>query len=197
MSTDWLLGDHATVAVERILDAAGQCFAEQGVSRVTIGDVARAAGCSRPTIYRYFEDRDALRIAFVHREARRIGARIAAAVDAAASPAARLVEAVLAALAAVRNDPILAAWFSGDQRSASTDVASSSHVIETMTAAFLGDPADDDTRDRARWVVRIVLSLLNDAAGSAAEERRLLERYLAPVVVPARLHPSARRTKKR
>jgi hypothetical protein len=33
--------------------------------------------------------------------------------------------------------------------------------------------------------VRIVLSLLNDPGESEAEERRLLERYLAPVVVPA------------
>jgi AcrR family transcriptional regulator len=194
MPTDWLIGDHATVAVDRILDAAGQCFAERGVTRATIGDIARAAGCSRPTIYRYFEDREALRIAFVHREARRVGARIAAAVGSVANPTARLIDAMLAALAAVRTNPILAAWFSGDQRSASTDVAASSQVIEAMTAAFLGDPADDDTRDRARWVVRIVLSLLNDPAASTAEERRLLERYLAPVIVSAK--PVASRTER-
>jgi AcrR family transcriptional regulator len=185
MATDWLIGDHPAAAVERILDAAGQCFAERGVTRTTIGDIAHAAGCSRPTIYRYFEDRDTLRIAFVHREARRAGARIAAAVDPTAGPAARLVDAVLGALEGVRSNPILAAWFTGDQRSAATDVAASSEVIEAMTAAFLGDPADHDTRERARWVVRIILSLLSLPGANPDEERRLLERYLTPVVTEA------------
>ena len=63
---------------ERILDAAGRCFAERGVSATSVTDVARAAACSRPTVYRWFDDRDALLEAFVHRAARRIGARVAA-----------------------------------------------------------------------------------------------------------------------
>jgi AcrR family transcriptional regulator len=184
MSIDWLVGDHTAVAAERILDVAGQCFAERGVAGATMGDIAAAAGCSRPTIYRYFQDRDALRMAFVHREARRIGARIAADAEAAADPTARLVDAMVEALSRVRSDPVLAAWFRGDQRSTATDIAATSQVILAITAAFLGDPTDDDIRDRARWVVRIVLSLLNDPGDSEAEERRLLQRYLAPVVVP-------------
>jgi AcrR family transcriptional regulator len=185
MTIDWLVGDHPAAAIERILDAAGQCFAERGVTRTTIGDIASAAGCSRPTIYRYFEDRDALRTAFVHREARRVGTGIAVGVDATADPATRLVDAVLAALEAVRGDPILAAWFNGEARSTATDLAASSQVIEAMTASFLGDPTDEDTRDRARWTVRIILSLLNHPGADQAEERRLLERYLAPVVAKA------------
>src|SRR4051812_44758041 len=71
-STHWLVGDVNVAATDRILDAAGKCFAERGVARTSIGDIARAAGCSRPTVYRYFDDRDALRTAFVHREARRL-----------------------------------------------------------------------------------------------------------------------------
>ncbi|MDQ1319611.1 MAG: hypothetical protein QG655_854, partial [Actinomycetota bacterium] len=58
----------------RILHAAGELFAERGVDAVEMQDIARAAGCSRATLYRYFENRAALHGAFVHREARAVAA---------------------------------------------------------------------------------------------------------------------------
>src|ERR1700730_16821569 len=38
----------------RLADAALRCFARQGVAKTTLDDVARAAGCSRATVYRVF-----------------------------------------------------------------------------------------------------------------------------------------------
>ncbi len=76
-TTQWLRAEHASLAAEQILDAAGALFAEHGVAAVAMADVATAAGCSRATLYRYFDSRDALRSAYVHREARRIGAEVA------------------------------------------------------------------------------------------------------------------------
>ena len=172
---------------ERILDAAAQCFAERGVARTSVGDVARAAGCSRPTVYRYFEDRDALRWAFVHREARRIGRAVLAEVAEETDPARRLVRAVEAAVAAVRADPTLLAWFTGDA-GAAVEVASRSPVLESLVTGFLGGPADQRLVDAARWVVRVVLSLLVMPGRDPAEERRLLERFVAPLVTG---HPVA------
>ncbi|HPY25671.1 MAG TPA: helix-turn-helix domain-containing protein, partial [Mycobacterium sp.] len=46
-----------TVDSARILHAAGELFAERGVDAVEMQDIARAAGCSRATLYRYFENR--------------------------------------------------------------------------------------------------------------------------------------------
>ncbi|MFP5219166.1 MAG: TetR/AcrR family transcriptional regulator, partial [Actinomycetes bacterium] len=80
MTAGWLLDDPVSLARERILDAAGQCFAEHGVTGTSMAQVAAAAGCSRQTVYRYYADRDALRAAFVDREARRVGAQVAAEV---------------------------------------------------------------------------------------------------------------------
>ena len=172
---------------ERILDAAGRCFAEQGVARTSVGDVARAAGCSRPTVYRWFDDGAALRTAFVHREARRLGADIAAGVTDLHDPGERLVTAVLAALRGVRADPTLAAWFSGGAAGDTADLAASSAVLESLVAAFLG--AADGGRDVARWVLRVVVSLLTVPEAGEDEERALLERFLVPVVVGSR-HPA-------
>jgi AcrR family transcriptional regulator len=44
----------------RILDAAIECFTRFGNDKTTLTDVARTAGLSRQTIYRYFPDRAAL-----------------------------------------------------------------------------------------------------------------------------------------
>ncbi|MCB1004812.1 MAG: helix-turn-helix transcriptional regulator, partial [Acidimicrobiales bacterium] len=73
-STGWLRAERASLAAEQLLDAAGELFARDGVAAVSMADVADAAGCSRATLYRYFDGKDALRTAYVHREARRIGA---------------------------------------------------------------------------------------------------------------------------
>jgi AcrR family transcriptional regulator len=107
----WLEEPRRDLAAETILDAAAERFRTNGVAATGMAEVAAAAGCSRATLYRYFENRRALRAAFVHREARRIGAVVAEETAAIADPAERVVEAVLAALRAVRGEPTLAAWF--------------------------------------------------------------------------------------
>ena len=44
----------------QILDAAMECFVQLGIARTSVQDVARMAGVSRGTIYRYFSDRQIL-----------------------------------------------------------------------------------------------------------------------------------------
>lgn len=44
----------------RALDAVMRCVARYGVSKTTLDDVAREAGCSRATIYRYFPNKSRL-----------------------------------------------------------------------------------------------------------------------------------------
>lgn len=45
---------------ETILDAVEQCFAQYGLHKTTLADVAERAGVSRMTVYRHFKDRKAL-----------------------------------------------------------------------------------------------------------------------------------------
>jgi AcrR family transcriptional regulator len=52
----------------RILDAAFQCVSDLGLARTTVEDVARSAGLSRQTIYRYFPSKEHLVMALVLRE---------------------------------------------------------------------------------------------------------------------------------
>jgi AcrR family transcriptional regulator len=56
-----------TARRNQILDAATMVFAEKGVHRATIKDVARAAGIADGTIYNYFANKDALLIGILER----------------------------------------------------------------------------------------------------------------------------------
>ena len=183
MAATWLVDDPVAVARERILDAAGRCFAERGVRGTSVADVARAAGCSRQTVYRYYADRDALRAAFVDREAQRVGGQVATEVAGVHDVRERLVAAVQAALRAVRSDPLLLAWFTGGDAGTAADVAARSPVLLPLVLPVLGDGADEDA---ARWLVRAVLSLLTSPGRDEDDERAALERFVVPVVLPAR-----------
>ena len=178
----WLGAERAQLAAEQILDAAGQLFAERGVASVGMAEVAERAGCSRATLYRYFDGRDALRTAFVHRETRRVGAAVAEQARGVEDPGERLVTVMLAALRMVRAEPTLAAWFSAGDAGLTSRLAQSSEVIEALVVGMLGGEGPD-VRRRARWVVRILVSLLSEPGADEAEERTLVEDFVVPVVI--------------
>ena len=190
----WLWADErGALAAERILDAAAEVFAERGVAATGMGDVARAAGCSRATLYRYFENRHALHVTFVHREARRIGALIAGEVAGITDPASVVLEATLAALREVRSRPTLAAWFQLGDAGIAAELAQSSEVIEGLGAAMLSGSGigDPDVAARARWLVRVIVSLLTVPGADEADERAMLERFVVPSVVASVAAPRA------
>jgi AcrR family transcriptional regulator len=172
----WLEEDRSRLASERILDAAGELFARHGVAAVSMGDVARAAGCSRATLYRHVADRRELHLAYAHREARRVGELVAAETARLRSPERRLVASVLAALRHVRASPALAAWFAEGDAAATAALAHDSPVIEALGRAVTDDPL------AARWLVRVVVSFLVAPGRDEAEERALVRRFVAPVV---------------
>ena len=153
--------------VERILDAAEQLFAEQGPRGVGMAAIADAAGCSRATLYRYFDNRRELQTAFASREAGRI-------VDDVLARSGDVVETILGALAEVRSRPSLAAWISPDASAELLDVLRDSPLIEATI-----DSADTDL---ARWTLRSLVSLLAFPPDDPADEERLVRRFVAPLL---------------
>lgn len=178
----WLEAERTELAAERILDAAGELFVERGVDKPGMDEVARAAGCSRATLYRYFENRQALIYAFAHREARLITKQVAQATTDESDPRSRVVEAVVACLAAVRERPHLAAWYAGDS-TLLREVLHDSPIIRGVAQSYLASDPDATDPDLADWVLRIILSFLTSPGDDEEAERRLLERFL---VVPPR-----------
>ena len=172
-------------ASERILDAAGRVFLVHGVTVADMTDIAAEAGCSRATLYRHFENRTALRIAYMHREARRVAAEVSSATSGYDDPAERVTEAVLTAVRIVRETPVLAAWFTPAGSSTTAGLAGASDVIESLCAAFLdgANPVSDGAPDPARWLVRVVVSLLTMPGRDAADERALVARFVVPALL--------------
>src|ERR1700749_5213034 len=87
-ANDWLAERRTEVAADRILDAAEELFTRHDPGSVVMNEIAKAAGCSRATLYRYFENREALRTAYVARETHRLSESID--VDAIEDPRERL-----------------------------------------------------------------------------------------------------------
>lgn len=62
----------------RILDAALGCFTQQGYHATKMTDVAKAAGLAKGSLYRYFDNKDALTDALVRRYFDAIRAEVSA-----------------------------------------------------------------------------------------------------------------------
>ncbi len=191
----WLREDRADVAVDKLLDAAGEAFAELGVRATSMADVAHAAGCSRGTLYRYFESRHALQVAYINRAALRLARHIYDEVTSISDPRTRLVETVLLAVRSVRADPRLAVWFTPSDMGVATEFSRDSEVLDAIALGFTrgldGLPAPpatlrgDGPRPQARWVVRVIVSLLTMPADDEDDERDIVERFVLPSVFAA------------
>jgi AcrR family transcriptional regulator len=76
----------------RIRDAALVCIGRFGLAKTTVDDIAREAGCSRATLYRYFDGKPAI----VHAAVEAEFDRIASALVDAGRDEATLADAVVA-----------------------------------------------------------------------------------------------------
>ena len=189
---DWLSSRRTEVAVDRILDAAEQLYTQRDQASIGMNEIAKAAGCSRATLYRYFENREALRTAYVHRETRRLSRAIKEQIGGIDDPRERLIASITTALRMVRSSPALASWFAITRPPIGGELAGQSEVITALAAAFVNSLGPEDPAivgRRARWVVRVITSLLLFPGQDEADERAMIEEFVVPIVTPV----SARR----
>jgi AcrR family transcriptional regulator len=184
---DWLGAHRTEAAADRILDAAEQLYTQRDSDSIGMNEIARAAGCSRATLYRYFENREALRTAYVHRETHRLGRAIKEQIVGIDEPRERLIASITATLRMVRSTPALASWFAVTRPPIAGELAERSEVIAALAAAFvssLGPQEPAIVERRARWVVRVITSLLLFPGRDEADERAMIEEFVVPIVMP-------------
>lgn len=198
---DWPRRSDAAAAVDGLLEAAGETFARLGVARATMTDVAHAAGCSRATLYRYFPNREALHLAFVHRATLRIAADITPG-SSTQDPAA-LTDLILRAIAAVRADPLLAVWFEPDNVAVPIAVSQTSELLQALTAGLaqqldVGRESTEEIALRGAWLLRCIMSFLVMPAEDDAVERAMVEAFVVPLLGPPahQPHQSAHQSKR-
>lgn len=180
--SDWLSERRGDVAAEKILDAAERLFVHHDAATVGMNEIAKAAGCSRATLYRYFENRDALHTAYVHRETHRVFGELGQSISGIADDHERLLQGVLIALRSVRDSPALSSWFASTQRPIGGEMAERSDVIKALTESFLASLGIGDVERRARWLIRVMISLLIFPGRDDDEERAMLEQFVLPLL---------------
>jgi AcrR family transcriptional regulator len=102
------VSDGPTESIEqRLVDAAVEAATVHGVTRMSMGDVARRAGLSRQTLYRYFPSKDALVAAVVGAETTVLIEQVLTASAQLDDPRESLEAALGTALRLVRDHPLL------------------------------------------------------------------------------------------
>lgn len=180
----------------RLLDALLASVGEVGIAKTTVDDVARGAGCSRATLYRYFPGKQPLLAAAVDRECARLGATLVAATEGCDTVEDAVVAMVVTAAEALERHPALRTVLAvepqvllaeigferGDRlvrRGGELAAAALEHLLPAAEAARLGE-----------WVTRIVLSYFFSPSESVSltrpeSVRPLVTEFVLPGLVPS------------
>jgi AcrR family transcriptional regulator len=182
---DWLAGGgRLKVGRERIFHTAARLFTERGVDHVTPEDVAAQAGCSRATLYRYVKGKAGILEGVVTAEIT-AAARRSASARVMAGGRGGVVEAILAAVNAIRSEPELADAVKQSSNGQTRRYLVSPRTINLAIAATGFAPLGDlDAQVAARFVWSLVDFPLDDSAA----ERQLVEHFVDRISVP-KAHP--------
>jgi AcrR family transcriptional regulator len=180
---------------DRILDAAASCVLAYGVDRVTLAEIARRAGVSRPTIYRRWPDTQALLAALL--TTRIVG--VLRDVPSRGGGREALVERIVGVADRLRHDDVVMSVFHSAPELAMVYIAerlgTSQQILINAVAAELKVAQDDgsvragDPRQLAAMCLLITQSTIQsaqivepilDADALAVELIHSLNGYLKP-----------------
>ena len=181
-------------AREEIYKAALATFERHGVRRTLMDDVAREAGVSRPTIYYYFPDKDALVLEVIVRQVREIHRRIRQRIRLEDGLPA-MIEASLTTIRLSGENEYIRLLTQPDTAGLTARLAESDIVMGLQrelwyplleAARDRGElRTDRDFDDIIRWITFLEFSLISsgDVFGYAADEcRDVLSAYLVPAL---------------
>ena len=185
-------------ARERILAAAERCIDRHGIRKTTMDDIASEVGLSRPSVYRYFADRDDLLIELISRHGRALLDRAHKSISQQSSLPDQIVESVLYIADHTRGDPIMRHSLDPDGTSLGRRMITSGTA--EMLRAEWWDPFLDTAvannelppglprSDIHLWlgnVAKTVMRGLEDGDGDLKRYRFVLRRFIAPAFASA------------
>jgi TetR/AcrR family transcriptional regulator, repressor for uid operon len=179
---------------ERILEAALDCFAEVGIRRTSMEDVARAAGVGRMTVFRRFESKDRLVQMVLIGVVNRAAVRVEAAFHHEPDLETGLTEALVVAVKELRDHPLFAKVLRTEPesflRTLTTDGASVIAVVRRSLADWLGSSrggplSDADAEMVSETVTRLGMSLILTPGGLIPlDDDDAMRAYAARYLVP-------------
>jgi AcrR family transcriptional regulator len=185
-------------ARERILAAAERCIDRHGIRKTTMDDVASEVGLSRPSVYRYFADRDDLLIELIARHARSLLDRARKSIARQSGLPDQIVESVLYTAEHARRDPLTRHVIDPDATSLGRRMIASGTT--EMMRAEMWDPILDAAlannelppglprSDIHLWLGNVTLMVmrgLEDGEGDVRRYRSILRRFVVPAFAGA------------
>jgi AcrR family transcriptional regulator len=187
---------------ERLLDAAEGCLEQFGPQKTSMEDVARAAGMSRATVYRYFENRDALLLGVASRQASALAGEAIQYLAQFDNISDWLVEGLLFTLREIPKRPVFSSLVTSlDASDASNLLLGSSGLIQigvkvlhpmfgnAKEQGLLREGVDIDML--IEWLLRVLWTYLN-APSQAATDEDGMRKLFHMMLIPAVLKDSAR-----
>ena len=174
-------------ARRRLLDVARQVVERVGRAKAGLSDVAEAAGVTRQTVYRYFDDVDDL----FNSAAALVGGgfhqRMRAHVMQQPTLAKKMVESVVFCAFELPRDPHLSGLALGGSEHFSVETALGLRFIqEEMSVLAGGDPGLSPRQqdELAELLLRLLQSLLADPGGARSMDdlRAFLHGWLVPMI---------------
>ena len=175
-------------ARRHLLEIAQECIDRHGFSKVTLSDVAAAAGVTRPTVYRYFGSADELFNAAAVTASGGYLERMRSRTMRLDDPVERVVEGMVLAISEIPDDPYLGELFRM-REAVSVHAANENAFVSNELRLYFGDQwkGDDQALDEfAEVLLRLLKSFLDDPGPERdiAELRRYLSRWLIPMLRP-------------
>ena len=188
----------AQAARDHFLNAAEACFDRYGIAKTTMDDIAQMAGVSRPTVYRHFDDREALILEVILRRAKALVARAQKQILKQKTFEDRVVEGLMMLINVGRKDPFVQLLVNPDQMGLAHQMFGASSAAVDLTfemwepilaeARDNGDLRPDvDLREVAEWFTYVELVLVGrvDLAADVTKEREMVRKFVLPALLPA------------
>ncbi|SUD47706.1 DNA-binding transcriptional repressor AcrR [Nocardia otitidiscaviarum] len=180
----------------RLLDAARTEFVEHGFRRTSVGDIARRAEVSRPTIYRRLGDKDEIVRQVVIREVVSFFLTVSSRILAKSSPEEKAIEAFVLGMHEARHHPLMAALRQFEPETLSSFLSDHLATMEPIRAAvamaLTGEslPLDGALR-AADMLIRVSASFLMVPSDSLPIDDDDQARHFARTYLPAIIAASA------
>lgn len=180
--------ESSAAARKHLLAVAQECIERHGFSKVTLSDVAAAAGVTRPTVYRYFGSAEELFNAAAVTASGGYLERLRSRTMRLDDPVDRVVEALVISISEIPDDPYVRELFQL-RDAVSVHAASQSAFVSNELRLYFGDrwKGDEQALDElAELLLRLLKSFLDDPGPErdVPELRRTLSRWLVPMLRP-------------
>ncbi|MFC0448998.1 TetR/AcrR family transcriptional regulator [Rhodococcus jostii] len=195
--TAGVLSQDADVARSQILVAAQTMILRFGISKTTMEDIAKEAGVSRPTVYRYFQDRETLTTELIRWRSRQTLERGRKFLMECATFEDRLIEGLIYLVYDGINDPIVRILVSPEH--VGGDSWLETIPLATSLTTELWGPifdeaksggemrADIDTDEACSWITLVQLMLaprLDNSDPSDPAHRQMMRQFVLPAFLP-------------